>query len=88
MVSSPPVRHIIKAKCNERFRDSKGASYITIRSQPFKYVSPLVEDINCYGTHSIKTGAASNHSCRTIASDLLDKHAGWKSPSSKLHYMK
>ena len=34
------------------------------------------------------SGAASNPGCRKIASDLLDKHAGWKCSSSKLRYIK
>ena len=86
--SSSLVRRIIKSKYNERFHESKGVSYTTIREEFRKFVSPYVEDINLYGTHSIKSGAASNPGCRKITGELLDKHAGWKCPSSKFHYIK
>ena len=51
-------------------------------------VKPFVDDIASYGTHSIKSGAASNTACRSISANLLDMHAGWKCPTSKDRYIK
>ena len=40
-------------------------SYTTLGEEFRKYVKPFVDDIARYGTHSIKSGAASNPACRT-----------------------
>jgi len=52
------------------------------------YVKPFVDEIASYGTHSIKSGAASNPACKSILPDLLDMHAGWKCAVSKNRYIK
>ena len=86
--SSPLVRRIVKSKSKEYFHVSKGISYTTLREEFRKYVTPFVDDIARYGTHSIKSGAASNPSCRNVSADLLDMHAGWKCANSKNRYIK
>ena len=48
-------------------------------------MSPFVDDISKVGLHSIKFGGASNQDYET---DLLDRHAGWKNPTSKRRYIK
>ena len=63
-------------------------SYTTLREEFRKYVKPFVNDIAKYGTHSIKSGAASNPACKNISADLLDMHAGWKCATSKHRYIK
>ena len=42
------------------------------RNLGLKYVKPFVDNIANYGTHSVKSGAASNPACRSISADLLD----------------
>ena len=86
--SSPLVRRIVKSKSKEYFHVSKGISYTTLREEFRKYVTPFVDDIARYGTHSIKSGAASNPACRSVSADLLDMHAGWKCANSKNRYIK
>ena len=86
--SSPLVRRIVKSKSKEYFHVSKGISYTTLREEFRKYVKPFVNDIAKYGTHSIKSGAASNPACKNISADLLDMHAGWKCATSKHRYIK
>lgn len=86
--SSPLVRRIVKSKSKEYFHVSKGISYTTLREEFRKYVKPFVNDIARYGTHSIKSGAASNPVCKNISADLLDMHAGWKCATSKHRYIK
>lgn len=86
--SFPLIRRIVSTKAGEYFHASKGISYSTLREEFKKYVKPFVEDISLYGTHSIKSGAASNPACRNISGDLLDLHAGWKNSSSKHRYIK
>ena len=49
-----------------------GVSVSTLREEFRKHIKPFVSDIPKYGTHSMKSGAASNPSCRKIAGDLLD----------------
>jgi integrase len=78
---APLIRRIIKTKHVEKFHESKGVSYSTIRDEFKKFLTPLVENINEFGLHSIKSGAASNPGCRSINAELLDKHAGWKCAS-------
>ena len=86
--SSPLVRRIVKSKSKEYFHVSKGVSYTTLREQFRKHVKPFVDDIAKYGTHSIKSGAASNPACRSVSADLLDMHAGWRCANSKNRYIK
>ena len=70
----PLVRRIVKAKSKEYFHSSLGVS-----------VSTFVSDMSKYGTHSMKSGAASNQTFRKIAGDLLDIHAGWRCESTNKH---
>ena len=63
-------------------------AFLTLREEFRKYVKPFVDDIARYGTHSIKSGAASNPACRDISGDLLGMHAGWKCANSKNRYIK
>ena len=86
--SAPIVRRIVKSKSKEYFHATKGVSYTTLRQEFKKYVKPFVVDIANYGTHSIKSGAASNPACRSVSGDLLDMHAGWKCSSTKNRYIK
>ena len=65
-----------------------GVSVSTLREEFKKNVKPFVSDISKYGTHSMKSGAASNLACRKIAGNLLDIHAGWRCESTKHRYIK
>ena len=71
---SPFVRRIVKSKSKERFHESRGVSYTTIKDGFKKLLKPFFEDINCFGLRSIKSGAASNPDCRSVSNDLIDKH--------------
>ena len=84
----PLVRRIVKSKSKEYFHVFKGISYSTLGEEFRKYVKPFVDDIARYGTHSIKSSAASNPACRNISGDLLHMHAGWKCANSKNRYIK
>ena len=84
----PLVRRIVKAKSKEYFHSSLGVSVSTLREEFKKHIKPFVSDISKYGTHSMKSGAASNPECRKIAGDLLDIHAGWRCESTKHRYIK
>ena len=66
---------------------SRAPSTLT-REEFKKYIQPFVDDVAKYGTHSMRSGAASNPACRLIPGDLLDMHAGWRCPSSKNRYIK
>ena len=72
------VRRIVKAKSKEHFHSSLGVSIYTLREEFKKHIEPFVRDVSKYGTHSMKSGAASNPACRKIAGDFLDIHAGWR----------
>ena len=86
--SFPLVRRIVKSKSGEYFHASKGVSISTLRDEFKKYIQPFVDDVSKYGTHSMRSGAASNPACRRLPGDLLDMHAGWRCPSSKNRYIK
>ena len=49
-----------------------GVSVSTLREEFKKHIRPFVSDISKYGTHSMKSGAASDPACRKIAGDFLD----------------
>ena len=83
----PFDRRIVKSKSGEYFHASKGVSFSS-REEFKKYIQPFVDDVSKYGTHSMRSGAASNPACRRIPGDLLDMHAGWRCPSSKNRYIK
>ena len=72
----PLVRRIVKARSNKYSHSSLGVSVFTSREGFKKHIKPLVSDISKYGTHSLRSGAASNLACRKIVGDLLDIYAG------------
>ena len=84
----PVTRRIVCSKNEQKFHEFLGISYSTARDVFKKHVSPFVQDVSKYWTHSIKSGAASNKGCRGLSGDLIDKHAGWKNPRSKHRYIK
>ena len=86
-VSSPVIRRIVRSKSSERYHDSKGVSYTIIREEFRKHLAPFVDDINAYGTQSIKSGAASNAGNKDVIDKLLDRHTGWRCPCSKFRYI-
>ena len=86
--SFPLVRRIVKSKAGECFHASRGVSVATLEQEFKKFVEPFVDDIFKYSMHSMRSGAASNTARRRIPGDLLDMHAGWRSPSSKNIYIK
>ena len=65
-----------------------GVSVSTLREEFKKHIKPFANNISKYGTHSMKSDAASNPACRKIAGDLLDIHAGWRCESNKHRYIK
>ena len=78
----PLVRRIMKAKSKEHFHSSLGVSMTTLRVEFKKHIKPLVREVSKYGTHSMKSGTASNPACWKIAGVLLDIHAGWRCESA------
>ena len=64
--SLPLVRRTVRSKSNEKFHDSKGVSYSTLRDEFRKFLKPFVADVKAYALHSIKSGAASNPGCRKV----------------------
>ena len=84
----PSLGESLKLSLGSVFHASR-VSYSTLRDEFKKFVKPFVCDIALYGTHSIKSGAASNPACRSVSADLLDMHAaGWKCATSKNRYIK
>ena len=84
----PLIRRIIKPNSGDYFHESIDISYTTILKEFRKLVSPFVDDVSKFGTHSIKSGAASHLAGRAINETLLDKHAGWKCPKTKKRYIR
>ena len=82
------IRRIVKTKSGEHFHESIGIFYSTILLEFKKLVGPFVDDVAIFGTHSIKSGAASHPTCRAIDETRLDKHAGWKCPNTTKRYVK
>ena len=55
--SSPVVRRIVKTKKQpERFHESLGISYTTALENLRKFLSPFVDKISDFATHSLKSG--------------------------------
>ena len=72
----PLFRRIVKSKSLSVFMEASVFFYSTILLEFKKLVGPFVDDVSIFGTHSIKSGAASHPACRAINETLLDKHAG------------
>ena len=64
------------------------SSTTTIREEFKTHASPFAVNIQQLSMHSLKSGAASKSGCRSLDSDLIDKHAGWCWSSSKRRYIK
>ena len=82
----PLVRRIVKSKSKEYFHSCKSVSYSTIRDEFKKFLGQFVSNVDDFGLHSIKSGAASNPGCRLL-NDNIDRHAGWRHPASKNRYV-
>ena len=82
------LRRIVSTKKGSYFDKSLGFSYITIRDEFRKYLSPFVENVDDYCLHSLKSGVASNDGYKPIDPELKDRHAGWKNARSKRRYIK
>ena len=67
-------RRVVKAKSREYFHSSKEVSLTTLRDDFKKHIEPFVNDVFKFGTHNIKSGAASNHAYGSIPGDILDIH--------------
>ena len=65
---------VVKAKSREYFNSSKEVSLTTLRDDFKKDIEPFVNDVFKFGTHNIKSGAASNHAYGSIPGDILDIH--------------
>ena len=53
-----------------------------------KFLSTFVDKVLDFATHSINSGGASNFGFKKADTELKDRHAGWKNPSTKQRYMK
>ena len=76
------LHRIMKGKSKKHFHSSLGVSMKTLRLEFKKHIKPLVREVSKYGTHSMKSGTASNQACWKIAGVLLDIHAGWRCESA------
>lgn len=47
--SLPRVRRTVISKFNEKFHDSNGVSYSTIRDEFRKFLKPFLSDVKAYG---------------------------------------
>lgn len=52
---SPLVRRIVKSKSKERFHESLGVCYTTIKNDFKKYLRPFIADVDSFGLHSFKS---------------------------------
>ena len=84
----PLVHRIVKTKSKEYFHSSLSVSVSTLREDFKKHIKLFVSDISKYSAHNMKYNAASNLTCKKIADDLLDIHAGWSCESTKHRYIK
>ena len=72
----------------EGFHETLGISYLTALDNLRKLLAPFFSSVSDFGTHSLKSGGASNSAFKKADPELKDRHAGWKNPASKLRYMK
>ena len=83
-----PIIRRVKCKKQERFHEYAGICYSTALDSMRKLLAPLVEGVNEFATHSMRSGGASNAGFKSADPELKDRHAGWKNPITKLRYQK
>jgi len=67
---------------------AKPLSYSTVRDLIMKGLSPYVPDPTTLGTHSLRSGGASEAASSSVNDRCIARQGGWKSTSSKDMYIK
>ena len=73
---APIVRRVVKCKKQERFHEYAGICYSTALDSMRKFLVPLVQGVNEYAAHSMRSGVvlarqASNQLIRSSRIDTL-----------------
>lgn len=84
----PLVCGIKRSKKSGSTITSKPISYTTIRDVIKRGLSPYVADPTSIGTHSLRSGGASEAASANVNERCLARQGGWKSTSSKDMYIK
>ena len=67
---------------------SRGISYTTARDMIKENLGVFYEDLRKLGTHSLRSGGASDPGCHDLSDMAMQSHGGWKSVQSKNKYIK
>ena len=84
----PVVRRLQNRKGVQSFHQSRGISYTTARDIIKENLGVFYEDLRKLGTHSLRSGGASDPGCHDLSDRAMQSHGGWKSVQSKNKYIK
>lgn len=79
---APIVRRVVKCKKQERSHEYVGICYSTALDSMRKLLAPLVQGVNEYATHSMRSGGASNAGFKSADAELKDRHACYRQKMS------
>ena len=81
------VRRIKLCKNVKTFHESRGISYTTAKELIKKGLGVFYDDLSKLGTHSLRSGGASDPGCVQLSDFALQRHGGWKCTTSKNKYI-
>jgi hypothetical protein len=71
----------------QAFHPSRGISYTTAKDIIKGKLGVFFDDLKKLGTHSLRSGGASDPGCAELPDFMVQAHGGWKSAESKNKYI-
>lgn len=83
----PVVRRLTNNNGVQSFHQSRGISYTTAKDIIKSNLGVFFEDLRKLGTHSLRSGGASDPGCRDLSDLSMQRHGGWECVQSKNKYI-
>ena len=79
----PVVRRLKFSKGVQSFHESRGISYTTAKDLIKSHLGVFFDDLSKLGTHSLRSGGASDSGCQHLSDMSMQSHGGWRCVQSK-----
>ena len=83
----PVVRRILSKHGVQTFHPTQGISYTTAKDIIKRELGIFFDDLTKLGTHSLRSGGASDPGCSNLSDLSMQSHGGWKCVQSKNKYI-